>query len=523
MNIASILSKQADARASSVAIIDTKANGERLTSFADLDYQAAQLAQLLRSSGLKKGDAVLVFQSMSAELYALLTALFRLGLIAVFIDPSAEKGHLERCCKLYPPKALVASPKAHLLRFLSAELRRIPLKFSFARCLPFTKSLGFSKTQLRLNEIEDCAANTPALMTFTSGSTGQPKAAVRTHGFLIAQHQALAKSLELQTGETDVSTLPIFVLANLASGVTSLIPNADLRKPGSVDPAPIVQQIKHHKPERLSASPAFLERIVEHCESKKITLEPLEKVFTGGAPVFPSLLERAQGVFLAASVTGVYGSTEAEPIAHIAWHDLSDADKQAMRLGKGLLTGKPTDDINVRIIKNQWGIALATLTQEAFDAMTLRSKAGEIVVNGEHVLNGYLNGVGDEETKFDVAKERWHRTGDLGYLDDKGRLWLLGRASAMIQDDKGTLYPFALECAASHFEAIKRSAAMNHKNKRLLIIELREDRNVDKQQLKEQLEWAELDDILFMQLPVDKRHNAKIDYPELTKKLERVN
>ena len=480
MNIAQILSEQAQARAASVAIIDTKANKERLTSFAELDLQAAQLAELLRASGLKKGDAVLVFLGMSVELYVVLTALFRLGLIAVFIDPSAEKGHLERCCKLYPPQALVASPKAHLLRLISPELRRIPLSFSFAPYLPFTRHLSVLKTQEASKDIEDCAADTPALMTFTSGSTGQPKAAVRTHGFLVAQHQALEKSLCLTAGDIDVSTLPIFVLANLASGVTSLIPNADLRKPGSVKSAPIVQQIQKHKPESLSSSPAFLEQIVKHCETQELKLEPLKKIFTGGAPVFPKLLERAQAIALEAKVTGVYGSTEAEPIAHISWCDLSEQDKSAMQAGKGLLTGHVTEDISLRIIQNQWGTALGQLKQDNFDAMTQESEAGEIVVHGKHVLHGYLNAVGDEETKFDVENERWHRTGDLGYLDTQGRLWLLGRSSAMIQDEKGLLYPFAVESAVSYFEDIKRSAVVSHKGQRLLIIELKEGAQLNK-------------------------------------------
>ena len=77
---------------------------------------------------------------------------------------------------------------------------------------------------------------TPALVTFTSGSTGAPKAAVRTHGFLLEQHRVLAESLRLTPDDLDLTTLPIFVLANLGSGVCSLIPDADLRHPGAIEP-----------------------------------------------------------------------------------------------------------------------------------------------------------------------------------------------------------------------------------------------------------------------------------------------
>ena len=64
-----------------------------------------------------------------------------------------------------------------------------------------------------------------------------------------------------------------------------------------------------------------------------------------------------------------------------------------------------------------------------------RAQPGEIVVSGAHVGAGYVGGVGDAETKFRVGEVIWHRTGDAGYLDAHGRLWLLGRCSARIADD----------------------------------------------------------------------------------------
>src|SRR4029077_2703793 len=101
---------------------------------------------------------------------------------------------------------------------------------------------------LERRPIEACAADTPALIRFTSGSTGQPKGAVRTHGFLLEQQRVIEKSLRLVAGDVDLATLPMFVLANLASGVTSIIPPADLRAPGAIDPMPVVRQIREFGP-----------------------------------------------------------------------------------------------------------------------------------------------------------------------------------------------------------------------------------------------------------------------------------
>jgi olefin beta-lactone synthetase len=522
MNIANLFSEQAKRFPNAVAIMDTKHGRERSITFAELEQSSARIATLLSQKGLQKGDAVLVFQRMSIELYSVLGALFRLDLIAVFVDPSAGIKRLEQCCSLYPIKGLIASPKAHLLRVVSKTLRNVPIKLSTDFWLPGATPLSVSKT-LEPTEPVPCDADTLALMTFTSGSTGQPKAAVRTHGFLIAQHQTLAKNLDLRAGELDVSTLPIFVLANLASGTSSLIPNADLRSPGRVEAAPIIRQLHQHQPTRLSASPAFLERLIEHCEESGDKLSGLQKIYTGGAPVFPHVLERMSRIAPKAEVTAVYGSTEAEPIAHIAWREMNASDKQAMLNGQGLLAGKPVADISLRTIKDQWGRVIPKLTRETFDQLTLPPmQVGEIVVHGEHVLHGYLNGVGDEETKFNVDTSRWHRTGDAGYLDEVGRVWLLGRCSAKIEDEHGVLYPFAAECAVYQHAGVKRAAAVLHKGKRLLLLEPKPNEHPDLNALKVSLAWTKFADIRLMSLPVDKRHNAKIDYGRLSQMLERL-
>ena len=86
------------------------------------------------------------------------------------------------------------------------------------------------------------------------------------------------------------------------------------------------------------------------------------------------------------------------------------------------------------------------------------------------MLTGYLHGTGDSETKMRVGDRVWHRTGDAGYLDDRGRL-LMGRCSARIDDAHGTLYPFAVEAAAQAVDGIARAALIARDGARLLAIE----------------------------------------------------
>src|SRR5207248_505641 len=155
---------------------------------------------------------------------------------------------------------------------LSPDLRRIPHKFVLGLPLPGTLAWSKADGLTPYAVIHACDAETPALLTFTSGSTGQPKAALRTHGCLLAQHRALDQCLGLPPETVDLTTLPFFVLANLASGMTSLVPNADLRSVGKIDPVPVIAQIRAHRPVRVSASPAFLECIADHCRKHNMAL-----------------------------------------------------------------------------------------------------------------------------------------------------------------------------------------------------------------------------------------------------------
>jgi len=522
MNIAELLQEQAHSTVP--AIIERIHGRDRVTSFGELQQQVTQAAALLWQAGLRPGDEVLVFQPMSLELYIALIALFRLGLVAMFIDPSAGLKHIERCCSLFPPEAFIGSPKAHILRLFSPALRRIPRTFVMGAHLPGSISWSRAESMKPLEEIFQAGQEAPALLTFTSGSTGQPKAALRTHGFLLAQHRALERHFGGQAGETNLTTMPIFVLANLASGVTSLIAAGNLRKPGSIDAGPVLEQINRYRPARAEASPSFWERIIDHCREQGRSIPHLRVIYAGGAPVFPRVLDGLQELAPQAEIVAVYGSTEAEPIAHVARGSLSAGDFAGMSQGSGLLVGVPAPELEVRILRERWGKILGVYTPQAFAAdCQPAGTPGEIVVSGQHVLSGYVHGRGDEETKFRVEETIWHRTGDMGYFDAQGRLWLLGRCAAQIKDGRGALYPFTVECAVSTDPVIKRAATAEMYGRRVLALELREHASSpDKAALGQVVAWAGIDSIqIYRHLPVDKRHNAKIDYPALNRLLAR--
>jgi len=522
MNIVSLLEQQGLLVPQQSAIIH---QGQDIT-FSQLIDRSKQGANLLSDLGLQAGDTILVFIPMSIELYVVLIAIWRLGCTAMFVDPSAGKEKIAQCCQQQKPAAFIGIPKAQILRLLTPTLRSIPIALctgnhfisSLFLAKPWHKGLNKQATDIALAE---CQADTPALITFTSGSTGQPKGTVRSHQFLHKQNQVLVQTLQLKAGSTNLATLAIFALINLANGICSLIPSKNISHPAKVDANKVLAEIEKYKPSSAVASPAFFERLLQ---AKNVSsLVHLEQVFTGGAPVFPHLLRQLQNKMPSTAVCAVFGSTEAEPIAEILFSQMTEVDLQAMAEGKGLLTGNCVEAIDCRIIDDHWGQPIPALTQQGFSGKQVdNGQVGEIVVSGQHVLKSYLGGRGDSDNKFKVDDATWHRTGDLGYFDDQQRLWLLGRCNAKIiaSNDKPAIYPFAIETAALQYEEVQRAALCQVNHRTLLAID---SKNSIKQlclllaELKSQFQ---IDELIKLKIPLDKRHNAKVDYPELIKKIE---
>src|SRR5215207_5453746 len=523
MNVAELLTGPATERANAAALVEGTGAKRHETSFAALDTSARRIAAVFRRDGIRAGDSVLFFAPPSAALYASLIAVFRCGAVAMFVEPSAGRKVLDDACAMWPPRALVATSKAHLLRLVSPGLRKVPAKYGTSGWVPGARSLSSSVSVAPDDAIEAVDEDAPALVTFTSGSTGRPKGVVRTHGILRAQLAALTQSLAARAHERELVSLPVVVLLNLANGAETVLPDADLRRPADIDASAVLGQMARERVTRATASPAFLERLADDAGATH-AFRDVRAIVTGGGPVFPDVVARLTRCAPSARVVSVYGSTEAEPIAHVEAAEVAPADLDAMRSGAGLLAGEPDPCVELRIIRRQWGTPIRPLDSPAFAAMSRATgQPGEIVVTGAHVVRGYLHGQGDEETKFRVDGRIWHRTGDMGYLDERVRLWLLGRAAAVIEDGHGLVYPFAVECVAREVLGVRRSAMIGRNGRRLLVVErTRADAAIDSSSAFGALAWAKIDEVVIVpKLPMDRRHNSKIDYGALNALLER--
>ena len=523
MNISDILKELAVKIPNKTAVIDTKTSSR--ISFNYLEKNSSKIANMFKKAGLQEGDGVLIFVPMSVELYSILAAVFKMKLVAVFIDPYADSKHIKNCCQIYTSKALIISgKKAGLLCYMNSEIRKIPNKYRINGKMPGFRKFSEYEDQSFDFACTETAPDTKALVTFTSGSTGKPKGLVRTHGFLAAQQKVLEKSLEISENSKVLTAFPMFILSNMYSGLTSIIPNTDLRKIGETDGGAISGQIMSESIDTILAPPSFFDNLVEIHKNTGRSIHSIKKIITGGVPVFPEIMENLKKLFPYAEIKVVYGSSEAEPMSELCYNELDENDVEKMKNGKGLLAGTIVEDINLKIIENN-----QKLSQGDPVKMLGQGEKGEIIVSGGHVLDTYLNDAENNKIKITADNVNWHRTGDLGYIDASGRLWLLGRAKAEISRGNEKIYPFSIETMLSFEKDIKRTAIISKKGKIFLFIEIFYTEDKEKQlQIQDKLEEKikemkiTVDKVIFAdKIPVDKRHNGKIDYGSLERLSEK--
>lgn len=508
-NVCQLLQRQVAEHPHAPAITQRRRERNITIRYAELqqrvDARAGEYAEL----GLLPGNRVMILCPVSIELYIAVLALLRLGVTAMFVDPGAGLRRLDACCAAARPQAVIASPSAWLLRPLVRSLRWETRWISSSR-----------RAGGRASPAEPAGVGTdhPALLTFTSGSTGKPRGVVRTHGFLGRQQQAIARELQLVAGQCELLTMPMFVLANLAAGVHSVLGDIRFGSPSKQAPRRLIQQLTSMKPDRMLASPSLLDGVADHCIKHSLTLDSLKRVTTGGAPVFPRTIDKLRQAMPSARLEVVYGSTEAEPIAVLEATTNDTEIRERIRLGAGLPAGKTASDLDVRLLSANYPSAAESISANAFESHCLSGQSiGEIVVHGERVIRSYLEGIGDEQTKIRVDADIWHRTGDLGRFDANGQLWLLGRVAGRVQDARGTLEPLSVEAAAMEHAAVSRCALMSLDGRRVLVVvPHRQSARHWRESIMDHLSWAQLDGVKAVpRLPLDRRHHAKIDYPAL--------
>ena len=493
------------------ALIYKKGTRYLKVSFKEFWEGVIENAASLQKKGVQKGDRVLVFVPMSLELYQTVLSLLYIGASAVFLDAWTTRNRLETACGIVKPKVFIGSAKAHLLRLMSSAIRKIPLKL---------RGKFFSSTSLNRQSFPPAFASkdSEALVAFTTGSTGIPKAANRTHGFLWDIHTALKKHLHPDFNTVDLPTLPLFVLNNLVMGISSVLPDFNPARPADIKPEKIISQMEKCSVTSSLGSPAFYEILAGFILKNNITLN-IKNIYLGGAPVFPVLARKLKKAFPKTTIEIIYGSTEAEPISGILAEELLGSD-----ILNGLPAGKKVDFIEVQILKPA-DEPIVLKENETLDAyLCAPGEVGEIVVSGDHVLKYYVDSPeAFRENKIEENGKIWHRTGDAGKINDRGEIFLFGRVKNRFTYQGETLYPLPIEQKLMEIKEIAFAALLPYQEKINLFAEPKEKTEGKaieqlKKKIRESLKGFNPDQLIILShIPRDPRHHSKANYEELKK------
>ncbi|MGW0825314.1 AMP-binding protein [Streptomyces sp. NPDC002845] len=486
------------------------------------DVTAAQLldgcrrtADDLRAAGVQRGDKAVVMTRDAYQLVAAVYALTSLGAVPVLIEPRAE---VRRCLNEIAPGVFIGEPLAHVARrALGWGRGHVRTALVTGRAFPGQGELLGRSLPLAVPDGRGPAPRVPeprpedlAMIAFTSGSTGQPKGVEYRYTTLAGQLTTLDAVLRPRAGDVLLSCFLPFAALGPLLGLTTVAPRVDHLAPARTPPGHLVGPLLRHRANIVLGSPAVLGLIAGHCARHGLTLPSVRRVLSFGAPLRPRLAEvLAKALPAEAQILSVYGATECLPTAAIDADDLRSLRIQPPPGHLGTCLGRPLPGVGARIL-------------DADD-----TGLGEIAVAGPVVSPAYHARPDATATAKTVTDGTlWHRTGDLGRLDDEGRLWYLGRKAHLVTGEGFTLTTEDVEAAADTARGVRRTALVGvgpaGRQRAVLCVEpergARRDAVLDalRAALGDHRYGRRIGTVLFHpRFPTDIRHNSKIDRARL--------
>jgi long-chain acyl-CoA synthetase len=409
-------------RAPDSVAIETE--GSRLT-YLQLARAVLTAAGQLRRRGISRGDRVALLLENSAEYVTALYACWAIGALAVPLNSGASVREARRAIE-HAGASLVLGESANksleaLAREAKLNLVTIDRKSAASSPNPADESWESLTSGTPLDG-PDCHMEDGALILYTSGTTGNPKGVLLTHRNLAANTAAIVAYLELTAADSILATLPFHysygnsVLHTHLYGGAKIVFGASM-----VYPQKLAESIRQSGVTGLSGVAATFSLLLEKSDWDS-DIPRLRYVTQAGGPMGPAFTERLLASLRPETRLFVmYGQTEAS--ARLTW---LPPERLRTKLGS---VGVPVAGVELTVVDDELKPVAAAVE-------------GEVLVRGDNVMAGYWRS--PEQTE-QVLRSGWLRTGDVGYLDDDGYLYLRGRRSDMIKTGAHRVSPEEIE------------------------------------------------------------------------------
>lgn len=443
-------------------------------AYKELFAKIDKVEKSLRNMGIKKGDVVTVFSVTTPELIFLFYALNKIGAVPNMIDPRNVKNVIEKCVKdtassvvfvldaVYPMLKESIDALDFEKTIIMPAVESAPIHIKGIAKLKNKSNINYNNNLIKWNDFikGNCSPlsenreqnnldlDNAAVIVYTSGSTsGVPKGVILTNDNLNAvASEYPALKLEINQNQTILNIMPPFIAYGVTCGIhlplCSGMKNVLIPK---FKPQELPSLIKKYRPQNFMGVPAHFSAILNSSELEEENLEYLKNPSAGGAPLSKKLEKEINEYFdnhnCDEHIKKGYGMTELSSSA-ISSHRLANA----------------VGSVGVPLIKNN-----VAIFEPGADKELLNGEEGEICITGPSIMKGYVSNL-DEQNK--VMKKHsdgttWIHTGDLGYINENGEIFVSGRIKNVIQRPDGhNNYLFAIENELLSNEAVDECAVI---------------------------------------------------------------
>ncbi len=489
----------------SVAVDDRGANAT--LTWAALAERVDRIAVDLTSRGLQPGDRVAMLTPPGVDLVSALYGVWRAGGVAVVADRGLGLVGLRRAVRGTRP-AWVIGPRRVLA---VAKAMRFAPRASFVD----VADLVAAPPRGDVSDLEVPDADADAAILFTSGATGPAKGVRYLHGQLEAQRDALAVTYSIGSDDRLVAAFAPFALYGPALGIPSALPDCDVTAPAQLTAAALDEACAAVDATLAFASPAALTNVIETAPtgSQLSGLAELRLVMSAGAPVSAEILTAMATHTPRAELHTPYGMTEVLPVADVDLDGIVSAE-----------LANPTGGVCVGHAVAGAEIVILPLHFDSIEPPEPLpvGETGEIVIWSSWMSDGYLGLWAVERDARPTRRDerRWHRSGDVGHLDAQGRLWVEGRIAHVIESADGPLPPVPIERSIERVLHGDRVAAVGvgPRGRQQLVVVVESSTHRDglaplelTTLVRSSVSRSVAAVLTRAKLPVDIRHNAKID------------
>lgn len=506
-------------------------------TYRQLSADVESIAPGLREMGIAEGTRIVCMTPPSYEAMVVGLALTRVGATTLWIDPSVGYLNVGERLRRIKPEAFVGLPIAHVGRLAFGWGPRT-LRKLIAVNGRFPGVRSFDSLRREAPAVPAQPAVTPddiAAVLYTTGSTGPAKPTMYLHRNFAHLYRVVYESWRFDPEKkvpVDMAVFPAFFFIAVSAGGTMVVPpiNFAVQTPAKASPKALLEVINDCGVQSCFASPVLLENMARYAVAHGIKTPSFTRVIGGGAPIMARVKEALLAMMGPdGQVFSNYGATEALPSTEMDGRETLGETWALTKQGAGLCVGRPFKGVTLKIVRMSDGPIPTLAEAEELPA----GEIGEILVNSPHISPGYF--LDPESTRknkvFGPAGEVWHRLGDAGYLDTKGRLWYCGRVSQRVRAKDGPLFSLNCEPIFDAHPKVKRSGLVGvpagDGEAAVICAELvagvsAGEHETIKQELLEmaarQPSTSRIKHVLFPKvLPVDPRHNSKIERPALAK------